>query len=150
MKLRVPYYKQDKIYTCGPASLQMVFKFLGEFESEKTLTKKTGTSPDTGTSHKSMVSVARSKGFVCREIKRASLDDLAESLENGLPVIVNFIEPTDNTSHYAVVTSIERGEVILNDPWNGKDFKIEEKEFVSRWHNKKNTSKRWMLVISPP
>lgn len=67
----------------------------------------------------------------------------------GIPVIVDYTEPTSNEGHYAVVIGFNKKRIILNDPWNGKDFSLPYKEFERRWidHNGR-WSNRWYLVLS--
>lgn len=149
MKLKVPFFKQDTPYTCGPVALQMAFDFFGVFEGEKQLAKEAHTDPETGTRHKWMIGTAEKKGFSTYEETESSLDDICFLLERKFPVIVHFIEPSENDSHYSVVTGIEKGIVTLNDPWNGEGYRIPEREFLERWHCKCGAYVRWLMVISP-
>jgi len=41
--LEVPYYKQEKWYTCGPACLRMLLKYIGTSASEEGAAKACGT-----------------------------------------------------------------------------------------------------------
>lgn len=150
MKLKVPFYKQDTDYTCGPVALQMVLSFLGYFKSEKYLSKKVNVSHDTGTKHEAMIETARKEGFYCYVNKDSSLDEIKNFLSDGLPVIAHFVEPQAGEEHYAVVIGLEAEKVILNDPWNGKNFKMAKKEFLSRWHGEQGNHQydKWILVIS--
>ena len=148
MKLKVPYFKQDSINNCGPVALQMVFNFLGRFESEKALAKKVSVSERTGTSHMSMIKAVHGIGFYCRTFRNATIGELKGLIEDGFPVIVNYIEPSYNQGHYAVVIGFEQGMLLINDPWNGKNFRLSQKEFLIRWHNSTGTSRRWMMIVS--
>ena len=38
-------------------------------------------------------------------------------------------------------------ELVFADPNNGDNFKMKTKDFLKSWHNSKNTSKNWFLVI---
>jgi len=148
MKLNVPFFKQDTPYTCGPASIQMAMDFFGFFEGEKQLKKEVHADYDIGTTHKWMMDVVKKKGFYCREENESTLDDVCFLLNEKLPVIVHFTEPSENATHYSVVTGIENGAVILNDPWNGKDYRISEEEFLERWRSPDGQYTRWLMVIS--
>ena len=148
MILKVPYYKQDKDYTCGPVCLQMVFKYLGKFKSESKISKEVNAKLHSGTYRKRMISEANKMGFSCIAESNSSLEKIKHFVELRLPVIVYYIEPADNIEHYAVIIGFKNNMIIMNDPWNGKNFKIKEGEFLSRWHNQRRTFKRWMMVIS--
>lgn len=148
IKLKVKYYKQDNVYTCGPVSLQMVFKFLGVFIDEKRMSKIAGASKTGGTSHKMMKRAVMKSGLFCRAKSNSSMKDIRSILSQKLPVIVNFVEPSEEVGHYAVVVGLEGDELLFNDPWNGKDFRMKENDFLGRWRNGRNTSRRWLMAVS--
>lgn len=151
MKLNVPFYKQDKTYTCGPVALQMVFSLLGKFKSEAHLAKEAGTNKSDGTSHEGMINTALREKFHCYVNEGSSLDEVKFFINLGFPAIVDYTEPSGDDGHYAVAFGHEDGHIILNDPWNGKDFKLTDKEFISRWydhHHNGNRCERWIMVIS--
>jgi predicted double-glycine peptidase len=148
MNIQVPFYKQDTDYTCGPASLQMVFSFFGSFKSEGELARNLLTNSDAGTTHQNMIDGAVRNGFFCYVNNSSVFSELKNFISKGLPVIVDFIEPTDEEPHYAVVTGVSNRKVILNDPANGKGFELNETDFLSRWHDGSTHSERWMMVIS--
>lgn len=150
MKLKIPFYKQDMDYTCGPASLQMVLSFLGDFKSEKSLSEEAHTDRDVGTKHNAMIETARREGFYCYVNNDSSWNEIKSFLTEGLPVIIHFTEPQGEEGHYAVVVGFEKGEIILNDPWNGKNFKMAKKEFLPRWRGSQGSHryKKWIMVIS--
>lgn len=139
----VPYFRQKKNHTCGPASMKMVFRFFGLHAKEAELAKTMKTKKE-GTEHWPLINIARKKGFYCYVHEKASLNQLKHFIDLGLPVIVNYVEPRDNEGHYAVVIGYGVRGIVLHDPWNGKEFKIEFKEFVRRWSERK----RWMFVLS--
>ena len=147
--LQVPYSKQASNYSCGAAALQMVFRFYGEVYSEKELAQSLGTRKDFGTSHQAMINLARSKGFRVYETNQASLMEIKSLINRSFPVIVNFIEPSSDEGHYAVVVAIRRGRIVLNDPWNGKGFTMKAEDFKKRWINGLKTSRRWLMAIRP-
>jgi predicted double-glycine peptidase len=149
MKLKVPFFKQDKEYTCGPAAMQMALAFLGSFHSEHGLSKALHTNAEIGTRHSAIIDEARSEGFFCYVNNNSSLEEVESYIERKLPVIVHFIEPSSNEGHYAVVLGFTGTQIILHDPWNGPDFKIDKNDFSSRWHGTQNHHEfhRWMMVI---
>ena len=148
MKIKVPFFKQDTIYSCGPATLQMAMAFFNKRISESELSKKMETKKPNGTRVGKMIDTARKEGFYCYVNDESTIEEIKYFLMIKLPVIVNFIEPVDNEGHFSVVTGINKGKIILNDPWNGKGFKIRVGDFKKRWESEDKRHKRWMLVIS--
>jgi len=147
--IQVPYFKQKKSYTCGPASLKMVLKFFGKNLNEDTIARKLKTSKQ-GTSHREIIDFARQNGFYCYVHENSTIHELRHFINLGLPVIVNYIEPKDNEGHYAVVVGFKKNGLILNDPWNGANFILKEKDFKDRWHDRHKNYRcsGWLLVIS--
>lgn len=154
MKTSVPFYKQDTIYTCGPASLQMVLSFLGDFKSEFALSRAAHTSKESGTKHSSMIDVARREGFFCYVNSHSTINEIKHFLGIGFPVILDYIEPLSNEGHYAVVTALIRGRflrrerVYLNDPWHGANYQLSLNNLLPRWHDPLTKSHGWMMVLS--
>lgn len=151
MKIDIPFYKQDTAYTCGPVALQMAAAFLGKHASERNLARIAHTVAKKGTAHAGMIAAARAEGLYCYVNEGSSLEEITQFLRLGIPVIVDYTEPSGEEGHYAVVAGRNHGELLLNDPWNGKDFKISEKEFLARWHDKHPSGfscERWMMALS--
>lgn len=148
MKLTLPFKKQHTEYSCGPASLEMVLAFLGDKKSEKFLIKKAHTNEETGTKHKWMIETSVNEGFYCHVNSYSTIYEIKHFLLLGYPVIVDYTEPSEDIGHYAVIIGYKNGNLIMNDPWNGKDFIISEDEFLERWHDDTTNSTGWMMVIS--
>jgi len=81
----------------------------------------------------------------------ATIDDVVSCLDNGIPVMVNYIEPTDEEGHYAIIHGYTETEFILHDPWNGENFTLGRSEFENRWydHQSGELVSRWLLVVKP-
>jgi len=150
MRLALPYIKQKKDYTCGPATLGMVLSFLGHIKSQARLARAMKTRKTKGTQNWAMINSARKEGFHVYVNEGATLDELKYYLMRGFPVIVNYIEPSEDAGHYSVVLGFGRitGALIMNDPWNGKDFRLPELEFLNRWHSGNRMHKNWLMVVS--
>ena len=148
--LKVPYFKQDNGYSCGPTSLQMVFAFYGERINEDKLTKLLHTKKDSGASHEPLIKIANEEGFYVYVNNESSLQEITEILGKNIPVIVHFIEPSSDEGHYAVIIDITKDKIILNDPWNGEGFKMNTGDFIKRWygHSKDGLNKQWIIAIS--
>src|SRR3989344_2417226 len=124
--MNIPFYKQMTDYSCGPASLQMVFGYFGKYMNQQKLEDVLHTSPKDGTHHDALIQAATGNGLYCYINNESSLHEIKHFLLMDLPVLIHFIDPPSGEGHYAVVTGYKDGEVILNDPWNGKDFRLFE------------------------
>jgi len=148
VKLKVPYYKQENWNSCGPAALQMVFGYFKHNFSQGKIAKQAKTNAKRGTKNYDMIRVALEHGFYVYANDNSTFFEIRYFLEKGLPVIVNFIEPDGESGHFAVASGITSREIILHDPWNGKNFKIIHKEFSKRWHSGDNKFKEWIMVAA--
>lgn len=127
----------------------MVSKFFGAKISQPLIVRlsKKWTTTMKGIPTGAMEKIADELGLSHTEKKNASFRDISFFLEKDIPVIVNYIEPSHEDGHYAVVVGLDRKNIILNDPWNGKGFALPRKFFMKRWHGKYEKTKRWMLAI---
>ncbi len=146
--LNMPYFKQDTRYSCGAAALQMTFYFYGKLISEEELTKRLQIDKDRGTEHSQMIKVITDEGLYAYANNESSLEEADGFIKSDIPIIVNFIEPGENSGHYAVVIGIDENNIILNDPWHGEKFKMNKDEFVERWQSENGGHKRWLLAVS--
>lgn len=149
MKLVIPFYRQNNSYSCGPASLQMVFSFFNKHEAQKTLMIKAHTTQD-GTMHHNIIEVARKEKFYCYVNNNSTIHEIKHFIDSGYPVIVNYTEPSSEEGHYSIIKGYDRRGILMNDPWNGQNFRLSEKDFLSRWHDHYNHNeyKKWLMVIS--
>ncbi len=146
-KIDIPFVKQKNDYFCGPASLQMVFSYFDFDTDQEFLAKKMKTDEDIGTKKKRMIRTVKKSGFHYCAKTNATLKELDSLIRKKIPVIVNYVEPTDEESHYAVVIGFSPKKIIFNDPWNGGDFRLDKKEFLKRWRGPRDGKIRWMLAI---
>ncbi|MBI2577885.1 MAG: C39 family peptidase [Candidatus Wildermuthbacteria bacterium] len=146
--MNIPFYKQMTDYSCGPASLQMVLEYFGKHVAQKTLGKIMDTSSKDGTNHKALIRAATKNGLYCYVNNESTLHEIKHFLCRDVPVLVHFIDPSGDDGHYAVAAGYKNGELILNDPWNGKGFRLSEMDFMARWHDPKNIYKNWVMAIS--
>jgi len=142
----VPFYWQDTEYTCGPASLQMVFAFFKKRISEEALAKKLKTSKEFGTYRRNLTQYARREGFYCYVNNNGCLSELFHYVSIGFPAIVNIM--AEGGGHFCVVVGATKNEIIVNDPYYGAHKKMNIDEFEKNWKGERNNSKKWMLVLS--
>lgn len=150
--MRVPYFKQETNVFCGPACVQMVLSYFGKpFPSQTTLARvmKTDLVGENGTQHRVLADYLRSKGYIARASRSSTFSDMEQALSEGYPVIVHYLEPSQNDDHYAVVTRLTKTHITLNDPWNGRGLTYTRPEFLKRWKDKVGTYIRWMLTVRP-
>jgi predicted double-glycine peptidase len=146
-KLNIPFVKQINDYFCGPASLQMIFEYFNCGRKQCELARSMDTKEHVGTKKNKMVEAVYENDLHYYEKNNSDFEEVSYLLKNNVPVIVNFIEPTDNESHYAVVAGLTDKEIIFSDPWNGKDFKMVREDFLKRWYGHEDKRKRWILAI---
>lgn len=158
--LDVPFFKQDKVYTCGPTSLQMIFRFYGHSISEAKLAEMLGTNDVVGTRHGRMIDVARELGFFVYVNEASSLDEVSYFIDSlQVPMIAHFVDPSVDLAryaekpslddeHYAVVIGVDDTHVVFNDPWNGEGFRMERDAFEDRWRSKMYGHERWIMAVS--
>lgn len=146
--INVPYFEQGTLYSCGPASLQMMFLFYGVAKSEEELAKRLMTNSDIGTRHSDMIRVAQEEGFYVFENDDSSIVEVGGLIKLRIPVVVHFVEPSNNENHYAVVVGVDDRHLVLNDPWNGEKTIMEVAEFTARWSSEKRSDDNWIMAIS--
>ncbi len=142
----IPYFKQSTDYTCGPASLRMVFAFFNKNENEKNISIVAKTEKLYGTCRIHIVQTARDFGFRVHTDSRSSISKIEKFLVKDFPVIVRYHDQEEDEAHYAVVYGRKNGYLYLRDPWFGPNFRISEKEFLTRWRSKKDPKSHWMMV----
>lgn len=102
-----------------------------------------------GTTHGAMLRHLRKSGFTARSKRHTSLKDISKALTNGDPTLVHYTEPSENDDHYALVIEVSATAVVLNDPWNGKNFTVPKSEFMRRWRDTAGKFPRWALFMRP-
>jgi len=146
-KLEVPYHGQEQEHTCGPASLRMVFSYFDALYEEPHLARQVKTTQRQGTARREMVAAARHAGYWVYEQTNATLGALKWFINREIPAIVNYLEPSGNEGHYTVVTGYDAKGLFLHDPWNGQDFHLARRTFLSRWRGKSEQKHRWLMVV---
>ena len=89
----VPLYKQKTKFSCGPASLKIVFEYLGKRFSEITLIVLTRVflKRHEGVSNNDLIRTAKWLGFDVRARSKNTLASIKYYLHKKLPVIVNYL-----------------------------------------------------------
>lgn len=127
----------------------MIFEHLGKDYSEEKMIRLCHAMPKEGTSHKHLIEEVAAEGFVHKEERNGTIEDIIRYIRDGYPVLVNYLNPLSRHGHYAVVDGFDENEQVLifADPANGNDYTLHWDEFKSLWHDGDNASKGWMLVV---
>lgn len=144
------FHLQRADHTCGPAALRMLLAFHGIRRSERELERALGTTEATGTTRRALIRCMRDAGFRVRAGVMI-MDDLETALASGHPVLVNYVEPSEEVGHFAVVTACDASTVTLADPWNGERFSLSRRAFSSRWygHRTRDPRRGWGMIAFP-
>jgi len=148
MRIEVPFLWQYDEYSCGIKVAQMVLAYYKIPEAERNLSEALNTSQNGYTRNENLVEIFSSYGLFCFENQNGSIGQVRDLINQGFPVIVNFIEPTKDEGHFAVVIEVTGDKVILNDPGNGEGFEIGINDFEKRWHGKYDGPSHWYLAVS--
>jgi len=146
--LDVPYFKQDTDYSCGPASLEMILGYFGIRRSERDLMHELHSNSEVGSRHQRIINALTGYGLHVYVNNESSIEEVAFYLEQELPVLVHYIEPTTDEGHYSVVVGMPEADIVLNDPYNGERFRMTQNAFEKRWKDEDGEFVRWMLAAS--
>ncbi|MBI4448396.1 C39 family peptidase [Candidatus Woesearchaeota archaeon] len=149
--MNIPHYRQQTVYSCGPASMRMALASQGIRVPERKLRDMMRTVPHAGTKDRMFGVAARHFGLRTHQGPHRSFVHMRRDLDQGHVVIVCFINEKDESGHYAVVKSLTPTHVILQDPWNGPGYKLTRSYFKKVWHDSKGKP-RWYCAIrrNPP
>jgi hypothetical protein len=148
--LAVPLRTQEASTAhCGPAALGMALDFMnlkmgGRNPSTRELVsflEDRGLMQEWGTGLEELVYAARAFGYPgSRSFSGWTLEQLADELQGGNPVVVLLGEGQDQPGHFATVKGIsfDEGRILYNDPMSGIiDIKLDE--FLEYWFLKRNS-----------
>ncbi len=147
MKLEIPFFRQSTDSDCGPAVVRMVLAYHGESASEEDLRKELDTNPETGSHNDDLVRALTARGYSVVSDEHGTLEEVAQYLSDGVPVIVDYHEPDENEGHYAVVTDVTPKSIVFNDPEHGPGFTLGREDFLTRWHSKYTPYIQWYLAV---
>ena len=140
-KLIVPYYKQNRDYTCGPACLRMALKYFGVEQDEVSLTIRCRTTV-AGTGLAEVVEAAQYWGFQGEWKIGAKIADLTTALKLGRPImavvdarVLHRIEMTKPMGHMIVILSMNNNMIFYHDPEIGPEQIVSQSIFTTAWEN---------------
>ncbi|MBI4151000.1 C39 family peptidase [Candidatus Woesearchaeota archaeon] len=162
IKRTIPFYPQEKPYTCGPATIRMALAALGRRVTEKYLVKMTGTTAKHGTTSAQMIKCLRKLKVAHMTGYNLRYHDLMYYANQGIAIIdwapqvlfpyhpefvhTEHFNPTEE-SHCAIVLSVSPKFIVIRDPVLGKKIKLSRTNFLKAWNSPEED--RWMLVVMP-
>ncbi|MCP4130767.1 MAG: hypothetical protein GY754_07280 [bacterium] len=125
MKILVPFFKQEKKTTCGPACLRMILSFHGEscLEDELEMVCETGW---LGNTCEEIAKGSEKLGFLSEVIENITFEDLQEMLESRYPIIA-LLSPSVlyggivGFGHFVVIIGLEIE--VFFEAWGKYSFK---------------------------
>lgn len=153
IELPVDGYRQQRPWSCGPAALKILMTYFGHPVSEEQLIHLTSAKSSGGTEHEGMVRAAEILGHQVFAKENASEQDIMRFIQQGIPVIVDF--QGSQGGHFAVVSGVRNGRVILDDPreTGTQQHTLDLDLFKAKWFNIRYDShrlvNRWMMALLP-
>lgn len=136
---------------CGPASLKMVLEYYGVEKTEKELGELCKTTFEHGTEHDNLVRAAEMLDFQVQQKPNASLEELKQLVDQGIPVIVGWFSTDED--HFSVVVEITDTDIHLMDPEVDQGHrKMTVSEFEAVWYDNDGPENKrfvhWMMWIN--
>jgi ABC-type bacteriocin/lantibiotic exporter with double-glycine peptidase domain len=144
---RIPYYRQEKDYTCAPATIRMALAALGQPLTEAQILrclKKLG--------------VAHMMGYRLRYNDLMMYSKLGITIVDWAPQVLFPEHPEflpskhfnpEEESHCAIVVSASPQRIVLQDPVLGRRVRLSRKDFLKAWSSHQVEEDRWMIAILP-
>src|SRR3989338_2502303 len=146
---QIPFHKQETMYTCGAAAMQMVLEFCGIKKSEKQVEKLLGTNKVRGTWHKGFSIVAEKFRLNHVSMRNATIDDLKKYQKNGFAVVICYFYPPEKVDHYSVLKKIDNRFIYFLDPFFGEEHSYQLSHFKKIWKSdpKYDNERRWFFAV---
>jgi predicted double-glycine peptidase len=139
-------------YTCGLASLRIVFSYYGVNVHEAELVTA-GEVTEEGTAPDKMKAIARHFGFTWYSRSDSSIAEVRRWLLRECPVIVLMQAWGRNdgrSGHYVVITGLGSDSVLLADPSAQFQRTVPMSRFLARWWDVDDKVLRhWFAVVRP-
>lgn len=152
--LPLNHFEQEQSYSCGAASLRIVFDFFGDVLTELEIAKLAKTSAETGTDARNMVAAAKALGYAVNWREHWTAKEVVGSVRKGIPVIANFQHYSHNKGdgHYAVIVGFtQKDEFIIDDPAKpykgGGFYKIPISKFMEFWYELEDKTQREGIAL---
>ena len=145
----IPYYKQEKSWTCGAACMKMILESFGIKKTEKQLAKSLETNKVIGTWEFELPELAERHKLTYVVERNGTIKDLRRYLREGFRIIVCYYLLKEKTAHYSIIHDINRNYIHFLDPYFGENHKLKLDYFKRTWksdpiHEK---DKKWFIAI---
>jgi|SRR3989344_3607752 len=145
----IHYYKQERTWTCGAASMRMALSTLGIKKSEKQLIRLLGLGKGAYTRNNAFPKLAEKYKLNYIVQRNSTLEDMKKLREQGYVIIVAYFYRPHNVGHFAVLRHIGEKTVDLLDPWVGPEHRYSINTFKKIWRSGFEKDKRWFIAIKP-
>lgn len=146
----IPFYKQEKNWSCGAAAFRMVLESLGIVKSELKIRKLLGTNAKYGSRRSSFPLIAERYKLDYIVNRNSSFEELKFVYKKDYKIIVSYYLFTEKTGHFGIIEKLTSKYVYLIDPWNGR-VRYSHNKFRRAWStlDPKLTSKykRWFFGV---
>ena len=151
--------KQLTKWTCGPASIRIIFGYYGVPVAEQELVERAGIRND-GTSNWQISYMANRYGFKYWGRYGGTIRQLEHFLKQGIPILIcyqDYGRANGLNGHFAVLTGIDSRWVEIADPANHNGTPVARAKrmhrvvFLKRWFEMEDGIKtyRWFGIIRP-
>lgn len=139
MRIDLPTIQQEKTYTCLPACLRIVLRYLGTSLTEEDIANACNTTK-AGTTLDDAIHAVHLLGFNATRIQNATLEDLIHYLNYNEPVIVlvgvEHLPYGDFGTHVITVCGFEGDEIIYIDTALGQKVRLDVMTFLRAWRSR--------------
>ncbi|MFQ5531675.1 MAG: C39 family peptidase [Candidatus Nanoarchaeia archaeon] len=159
MKLKVPIYKQGH-NQCGPTSLKMILKYLGDEVPVNKIIKVCGgmrKGKRKGMTLLNMEMGVKKLGYKTESYnffdRKPSKELILKYLKKKTPVIISvrafifFNRLRSTIGHFIVITGYEKGKFYINDPATGKKISMKEEQLLMGWFIHSVNSTKYLLAV---
>lgn len=142
---------------CGPACLQMIFRYYGIHATQKVIGKAAGTTLSRGTGKNGLFKAAKHFGFTIEQHNNVSINQLRKWNQQKIPVMLDYYKVDEEPdTHYSVLLDITKSEIVLIDPEDARIHRLMINYFERVWFGfagtimeKKNFYLRRCYIITP-
>lgn len=139
--IKVPFFLQELKSSCFPACLRMILSFYGIQTQEKELRDLCDVSEGRGATWFGAKDAAGSFGLNFKMKVNATIEELKNLVENGVPVIVGvdiFDLGWDKHQGHTIIILQINNELIYHDPQRGREMKMAKEKFIAIWKKRDN------------
>jgi ABC-type bacteriocin/lantibiotic exporter with double-glycine peptidase domain len=149
MRRKIPFFRQQNSYYCGPAIIQMVYAAHGMKITQKEAGRLAKSNGVRGTKTSDLVAVLKKPGLNVTAGERKTVATLKNALKKDAIAVICYTEPVMEWGHYAIVRKFLGNRIVLIDPDSrtGRTSMLVD-EFKRRWKDPLFTKTvRWAAIV---